>query len=217
MISSGVTGRRCQTPFTCWSFLTSPILPIGRRIGCVTTATYCGSWEDKGYGEAICGNCAIKLVQEAEREIKEHEQKGEKTGHESLRKAIPDESAQTAREEAKRVLRHAFYDDGAGANGRTCQVVNFFKCPYRNERDELIKSGRIFRESWNHLEWYERHWYNNHISNPAEDEKKWYHWNEPKTIDLTNPDDVVKSLEDGRYDRAVWTIKNGKPALAEQS
>lgn len=158
--------------------------------------------EDKGYGEAICGNCAINLAHEAQQDISEHEER-EKAGYEGLKDPSPEEKAQTAREKAMRVLRHALYDDGGKARGRTCQVVNYFKCPYHEERGELIKDGRIFQEVWYHLEWYERHWYNNHTSILAEDERKWYHWNEPKPIDLTNPDDVVKSLEEGRYDKVV--------------
>jgi hypothetical protein len=32
---------------------------------------------------------------------------------------------------------------------------------------------------------------------------KWYHYDEKPIIDITNSDDVAKSLEDGRYDRIV--------------
>lgn len=160
--------------------------------------------EDKEYGAAICGNCAINLAQEAQQDINERKQEGEEAERENLQDATADERAQAAREEAMRTVHHAFYDDGDGANGRSCHIVNFFRCPYSEEREELVESGRFFREIWHHhLEWYERHWHNNYVSTPAENEKRWYHWNEPKPINLTNADDVVKSLEDGRYDKVV--------------
>jgi len=93
--------------------------------------------------------------------------------------------------------------DEMGAQGRSCGVVNYFKCPYGEERDDLIKYGDIAFKLWEHVEWYDRHWNGPDSFTPSEDEKKWYHWHEPSIIDVTDLDDIDKALDDGRMGKII--------------
>ena len=34
-------------------------------------------------------------------------------------------------------------------------------------------------------------------------ELKWYHYSEPEIINITSLDDIVKAMEDGRFDKII--------------
>ena len=82
-------------------------------------------------------------------------------------------------------------------------ILNFFKCPYGDEYKALLDDGRPASEPLEHLEWYNTHWNRNSTFIPAQDDMKWYHFNEPPIIDVTRYEDICKALDDGRLDKIV--------------
>jgi hypothetical protein len=94
------------------------------------------------------------------------------------------------------------YNELGEANDRTCNVVNYFKCPYGEERRKLIDNGSLASETWQHIEWYDEHWHKNSRSALNAD-LKWYHYGEPEIINITSLDDIEKAMEDGRFDKII--------------
>lgn len=137
--------------------------------------------QDPLYGGEICwANCAIHQAQSAKKEID-----------------------RSTKYKALREVEWRVYNELGEANNRTCKVVNYFKCPYGEERRKLIENGSLACEIWEHIEWYDQHWNKNDTFKAAESEMKWYHYGEPGIIDVTSLDDIVKALEDGRFDKIV--------------
>jgi hypothetical protein len=100
-----------------------------------------------------------------------------------------------------RQTKFQLYNETAGANNRTCAIINYFKCPYGKERDELTDEGDLAKKLWDLVEWYDTHWNSCHYDIPSEPEKKWYHRGEPSILDVTNLEDILKACDDGRIDK----------------
>ena len=165
--------------------------------------------QDPLYGGEICWmNCAIHQAQFAKKEIdrstKYWEEQGEEAAKERLRKNWGEKfSSSIEKNEAFQEVEWRVYNELGEANNRTCKVVDYFRCPYGEERRKLIENGSLASEIWEHIKWYDHHWNNNHTITPAESEMKWYHYGEPGIIDVTSLDDIVKAMEDGRFDKVV--------------
>ena len=95
------------------------------------------------------------------------------------------------------------FNELAAANDRTCKVVNYFHCPYGDAWRQLQQDGYDAHRLWEHIEWYNRHWNLDTSYTPAASDMKWYHFNEPPIIDVTNYDDIMEPIEDGRLDRII--------------
>jgi hypothetical protein len=95
------------------------------------------------------------------------------------------------------------YNETEGVNNRTCGVINYFKCPYGNERAQLRDDGYHAEKLWEIVDWYNRHWNRSDGLIPAESEGKCYHWNEPSIIDVTNLEDIINAVNDGRIDKII--------------
>jgi hypothetical protein len=95
------------------------------------------------------------------------------------------------------------HNEIAGAENRTCNVINYFRCPYGDERKRLTENGSAAGELWKHIEWYNRHWNRSSTHEPAESENKWYHFGETSIVDVGGLDDILKALEDGRMEKIV--------------
>ena len=164
--------------------------------------------QDPLYGGEICWNCAIHQAQSAKKEIdrftKLWEGEGGEAAKEQQRKELGEKfRLSSEKDEALRDVEWRVFNELGEANNRTCKVVNYFKCPYGEERRKLIDNGSLAYEIWQHIKWYEHHWNNNHTITAAKSEMKWYHYGEPGIIDVTSLDDIVKALDDGRFDKIV--------------
>lgn len=156
--------------------------------------------QDPLYGGEICWvNCAIHQAQFAKKEIdrstKYWEEEG---GHVDKEIRVRVEKHKAFQEVEWRV-----YNELGEANNRTCKIVDYFKCPYGEERRKLIENGSLASEIWEHIKWYDHHWNKNDTLKATESEMKWYHYGEPEIINVTSPDDIVKAIEDGRFDKIV--------------
>jgi len=155
--------------------------------------------QDPLYGGEICWNCAIYQAESAKKEIDRSTKYWEEEGGE-VSKEI---RVSIEKDEALRDVEWRVYNELGEANNRTCKVVNYFKCPYGEQRRQLIENGTLAYKIWQHIKWYNHHWNNNHTTTPAKSEMKWYHYGEPGIIDVTSLDDIVKAMEDGRFDKIV--------------
>ena len=68
---------------------------------------------------------------------------------------------------------------------------------------DLIENGSLASEIWEHIKWYDQHWNKNDAYQAPESESKWYHFGEPEIINVTSLDDIVKALDDGRFEKIV--------------
>ena len=95
-------------------------------------------------------------------------------------------------------MKWLIYNELAEANNRTCDVINYFRCPYGDAWCQLLQDGHTAHCLWEHIEWYDHHWNRDHITTPAADERKWYHYDEPPIIDATSYTDIIRTVDDGR-------------------
>ena len=49
----------------------------------------------------------------------------------------------------------------------------------------------------------QRHWTPSTTHTSPAAEMKWYHFNEPPIIDVTNYDDIMEAIDDGRLDKTI--------------
>jgi len=66
-----------------------------------------------------------------------------------------------------------------------------------------LQDGYDANRLWEHIEWYDRHWNLDTSYTPPASEMKWYHFNEPRIIDVTDYDDILKAIDDGRLDKVI--------------
>jgi hypothetical protein len=155
--------------------------------------------QDPLYGGEICWNCAIYQAQSAKKEI----DPSTTYWKEEVGEASKEIRVSIEKDKAFQEVEWRVYNELGEANNRTCKVVNYFKCPYGEERRKLIDNGSLACEIWEHIKWYDHHWNNNHTITAPKSEMKWYHYGEPGIINVTSLDDIVKALDDGRFDKVV--------------
>lgn len=163
---------------------------------------------DPTWGNTICSGCAINRAQEAknvlDREAKYWEENGGETAKEEQLRTLGEQiRLSSEKEEGMQEVEWRFYNERGGANDRSCNVINYFNCPYGNERRQLIEKGSAIYKVWQHTKWYDTHWNRNHTYTLGDSKSKWFHYNEPRILDVTDFDDITKALEDGRFDRIV--------------
>jgi hypothetical protein len=165
-------------------------------------------FEDPLYGRDRCWWCTIhqaglvkKEIDRLERYWQEHGGEDGKKEHDEL--LGEPYASDFRRDDAMRQVEWRVYNELGGASDRTCEVVNYFRCPYGDEWRQLQLNGYDVKCLWHHIEWYDRHWTPDISSAPTPDEMKWYHFNEPQIIDVTNFDDIIRAIEDGRLDRII--------------
>jgi len=168
--------------------------------------------EDPTYGRMICWSCAIHQAQRAKKEIDRDKQYWQENGGEEAREKWYEKVGEPNRtsfrkDDATRQVEWRIYNELAEANNRTCETINYFQCPYGDARHQLLQDGSDADWLWQHIKWYDRHWNRNHTCIPAANELKWYHYNEPPIIDVTNYDDIVHAIDDGRLDKIVHEHK----------
>lgn len=160
---------------------------------------------DPEYANQICGNCAIQQTQDQKEQVARLRWGPDNGGEEAQQKFYDEcgkvKAAEFRRRDAFEQVKLGILNELAGANDRTCNVLNFFKCPYGNEHKTLINDGKAASELLEHLEWYDGHWNPNSNITPAQNQMKWYHYGQPGIIDVTNLDDIKTALADGRISK----------------
>jgi hypothetical protein len=164
--------------------------------------------QDPDLGKHLCISCVVDKAGWVKREIDGEAKYWEQNGGEAAKEEryrMGGERTRLAflKQDAMREVKWRFFNELGGANNRACEVVNFFKCPYGEERQDFLDKGRLAYEIWDHIEWYDEHWNPNIYSTPAASARKWYHYGEPQIIDVTSFDDIDKALDDGRFKRIV--------------
>ena len=151
--------------------------------------------------------CAIKHAQDIRKEIERDKEHWAKQGEDAQEKFYKtcDEATATAfrRQAGIRKTEYRLYNETAGANNRTCDVINYFHYPYGNERAQLTEAGYKAVTLWKHISWYDRHWNKDPNDTIFEPDRKWFHWDEPSIIDVTNLEDIQQAINDGRLDKII--------------
>ena len=172
--------------------------------------------EDSTYAWQVCMSCAIHNAQGMKQVIdraKEHwaKQGGKQKFYDCCEKA---EAEKFRLNDAIEQMKFRILNEQAGANDRTCDVLNFFNCPYGKEYLTLIKAGGAAQELFTNLDWYHTHWHRDLNSIPSQSEMKWYHYSDSEIIDLTNFEDVKKAAEDGRVRKIATEREAYSKAMA---
>jgi hypothetical protein len=153
-------------------------------------------------------NCAIYHAQQAKKEINSDDQHWQRQGGEAAKEKFYQEVSKAnatifRRQDAMRHVKWRIFNELAEANNRTCEAVNYFRCPYGDEWRQLQRDGYDAHLLWLHIEWYNHHWHLDPSCTPLASELKWYHFNEPPIIDVTSYDDIIRAIDDGRLDRII--------------
>jgi hypothetical protein len=164
--------------------------------------------EDATYGKMVCWSCVIQRAQDAKKELDRQERYWQENGGETAKERWYQEAGEPytssfRKDDAMRQIEWRVYNELAEANNRTCEVPNYFHCPYSDTRDQLLRDGHDAHLLWQEIHWYDNHWNRDHTFTPAASERKWYHYDEPPIIDVTNYDDVKRAIEDGRLERII--------------
>jgi hypothetical protein len=163
--------------------------------------------QDPEFRWQICvQNCAIKHAQSARKDIDRVREAWASQGGEEARQKFYErwekiEAEKFRRQDAMQKTQLRVVSEFGRAGDRTCDVLNFFKCPYGEEYKTLLEDGQAAFTLWGHIKWYDHHWNHDPGHIPAQDEMKWYHFNEPRILDVTNYEDIRKALNDGRLDK----------------
>jgi len=165
-----------------------------------------------GLGSVPCWDCVVPDAMTLRKEIEEYEQR-KRENEEEMKLAEPSWMTKRMHEYYKRpdvvrsdkmlLVKLKFYEDVGSAEGKSCEVKDKYRCPYKEESEHLIEDGRLARAIWKHIEWYDYHWNPRTTSGPVSKEMKWYHFGEPGIIDVTSYDDVIKAIDDGRLERII--------------
>lgn len=164
--------------------------------------------EDPTYGKAVCWGCVIQRAQDAKKELDRHTRYWQENGGEAAKERWYEEAGEPytssfRKQDAMRQVEWRIYNELAEANNRTCEIMNFFRCPYGDGWRQLLQDGHDAHRFWEQIAWYDHHWNPSHTSTPSARELKWYHFDEPSIIDVTSYDDIVKAIDDGRLDKII--------------
>jgi hypothetical protein len=164
--------------------------------------------EDPTYVHMICWNCVINIAQEAKKELDRLARFWSESGGEAAKQRFFEEAGEPytssfRRSDGMRQVEWRIYNELAEANNRTCEVMNYFHCPFGDAWHQLLEDGRDAKNIWEHIQWYDDHWNRNTYYTPRESEMKWYHYNEPPIIDVANYDDILRAIDDGRLDKII--------------
>jgi len=164
--------------------------------------------EDPTYAHMTCWSCVIQRAQDAKKELDRRNRYWQENGGETAKEKWYEEvgEPQTSsfrKQDAMRQVEWRIYNELAEANNRTCEIMNYFHCPYGDAYRELLQDGYDAHWLWEHIEWYDIHWNRSTSYTPAASDMKWYHYDEPAIIDVANYDDILNAIDDGRLDRII--------------
>jgi hypothetical protein len=164
--------------------------------------------KDPTYGRARCGFCAIQQAQDAKKKIDREARYWQEHGGEAARERWYEEAGEPhtssfRKQDAMRQVEWRIYNELGEASNRTCEIHNYFRCPYGDAWRQLLQDGGDAYWLWEHIHWYDRHWNRSHTFTPAANEHEWYHYDEPPIIDVTSYDDIIRAIDDGRLDKII--------------
>jgi len=110
---------------------------------------------------------------------------------------------ETIRQHKMLLVQLRLCEELGGAEGKTCETKNEYRCPYAGKSRRLIEDGRLIRRLWRYVEWYREHWYRSSTHTPSPEEMRWYHYDEPDFIDVTSYEDILEAIDDGRLHRII--------------
>jgi hypothetical protein len=150
----------------------------------------------------------IQRAQDAKKELDRHTRYWQENGGEAAKERWYQEAGEPytssfRKQDAMRQVEWRIYNELAEANNRTCEIHNYFHCPYGDAWRQLLQDGYDAHWLWQHIYWYDNHWNRSISYTPAASDMKWYHYNESPIIDVTSYDDVTRAIEDGRLDKIV--------------
>lgn len=99
------------------------------------------------------------------------------------------------KEDAMRLVEWRIYNELAEANDRTCQIMNYFRCPHGEGWRELVQDGHDAYRLWEEIKWYDTHWNRSISYTPAASEMKWYHYDEPPIMDVKSCEDIIRASD----------------------
>ncbi len=114
---------------------------------------------------------------------------------------------EVVRENKMNYVELRLYEEIGLAESKKCQLTNKYRCPYGEQSNKLIENGRIARFIWEIVWWYNHHWNPSSRYTPPASDMKWYHYGEPSIIDVTSYEDILKALENGRFNRILEEYK----------
>ena len=163
-------------------------------------------------GDVPCWDCVVPAATSLRKEIAEDEQR-KRENEEGMKSAEPSwitkkmheyyKRPDVVRSDKMRLVKLRFYEDVGSAEGKSCEVRDKYRCPYKEESEQLIKDGWLAEAIWTHIKWYDNHWNPQTTWRPALIYMKWYHFGEPGIIDVASYDDVIKAIGDGRLERIM--------------
>lgn len=163
-------------------------------------------------GGVPCWDCVVPYAMSLRKAVEEDEQR-KRENEERMRSTEPswmtehmheyDRRPDVVRSDGMRRVELSFYEHAGGAHDKSCEVRNKYRCPYGEESEQLIERGGKAKRVWREIRWYDHHWSPSATCLPAAQEMKWYHYGEPEIIDVTNYDDVLKAIDDGRLQKIM--------------
>ena len=171
------------------------------------------------YGKAACWDCAVPDAVWLREHIKKLEETIRKNDEEMKSPKPPwivrkmdmyYRKPNVVRENKMKHVKLRLYEKLGLAEGKSCDVNNKYKCPYGKQADELIENGRIAKFIWDIVWWYDFHWNPSDTFRPSANDMKWYHYGEPSIIDVTDYNDILRAVEDGRLERIIEERKRYK-------
>lgn len=166
----------------------------------------------KELGEQACRNCLVPEAMRLREQIAANEQR-KKENEEGMKSGKPswmtkqmheyDNKPDVVRRDEMRHVELRFYDGVGFAEGKKCEVKHKYRCPFGEESERLVEEGSRARYVWRLVEWYDSHWNPCHYLTPCVSDMKWYHYDEPRIIDVTSYEDILKAVEDGRLPKIL--------------
>jgi len=163
------------------------------------------------YGKVACYGCVVPHVTWLRSQVARVEEYGRKLEEEMKQKPSSftmelyeyNKSPEAVKRNKMLRIELRFLEELGSGEGKSCEVHNKYKCPYKEESKQLIENGRLAQFVWKLVEWYDFHWNRNPSITPSQSEMKWYHYDEPSVIDVTSYEDVLKAIEDGRLKKIL--------------
>jgi hypothetical protein len=164
--------------------------------------------KDPDYAKDRCYYCAIYKAQELKKQLDRQARIWDENGGPEAKQKFYKEcgepkATEFVRQDAMKLAEWRLYNEAAEANNRTCNVVDYFKCPYGQEWRTLTKDGLIVHRLWAHIRWYDHHWNRNTTIEITPSERKWFHFGEAAIINVGDFEDIINASEDGRLDRII--------------
>jgi len=166
----------------------------------------------KFYGSIECWDCAVpdavrlrEDIERVENAVRKNEEEMKQENPSWMVKEMYEyyRRPDVVRRNKMMVVELRLYEEIGRAEGKNCKVKNKYRCPYGELSEQLIEHGGVAKAIWREVEWYDTHWNPSPGFRPSAEEMKWYHYDEPGIIDVTSYDDIIKAIENGRFEKIV--------------